>query len=110
MTRRILDHDAMTGITTYHSYDHATKQTVIESEQDVEPIIEQNIALYNDDDYKKKGIKNSWWHVANIPNNIINKWLLEDGIDVFNKNHFDRVKKKLQDPDYRYLRTGAGKI
>ena len=49
-------------------------------------------------------------HVATIPNAILAKWLLEDGIDVWSGEHQDGLARKLNDPDNAYLRTGGGHI
>lgn len=108
--RRIIEIDPVTRTTVYHDYDHETKQTTIQTVQDVEPYLERNKRLMSSEDYGKGGIKSGWWHVASIPNSVIEKWLIEDGIDVFNKDHWPKVKRKLMDPDYRYLRTSAGRI
>jgi len=108
--KRLFDHDPLTGMTEYFHYDEKTGAWGIESVQDMEPFLELNKALQNMPDYSKNGIKREWWHVARIPVIIQQKWLDEDGIDIFNKEHWSRVKKKLNDPEWRYLRTGLGRI
>ena len=108
--KRVLDHDAFTGITTYHSYDHETKQTTIERVQNIEPILDRNKTLYNDDEYKRQGMKDSFLHVAHIPMIIIEKWRNEEGIDVFNPEHINKVRAKLNSSEYKYLRTTAGRV
>ncbi len=110
MTKRILDHDPLSGITEYFDYDHTSDTMTIQTVQDVTPIIEFNKALQKDTSYWSKGVKKEFVHAARIPNNIINKWLIEDGIDVFNPQHKERVRRKLNDPDYRYLRTSNNKL
>lgn len=42
--------------------------------------------------------------VASIPLILIAKWLHEEELDIYNLEHADRLKKKLNDPEYRYLR------
>ena len=90
-------------------YDESTKKTVIRTTQDVEPYLEQNKKLYNLDDrgWSKSG---SWRRVASIPNSVAMKWRNEEGIDVFNRNHWDAIRRKLNDPSYVFLRTAPGKI
>lgn len=110
MGKRILDHDAFTGITTYHNYDHATKQTTIERVQNIEPALDRNKELYNDSSYRQQGMKDSFLHVAHIPMIIIEKWKVEEGIDVFNPDHINRVRAKLNSNEYKYLRTSSGRI
>lgn len=116
--KRLLEFDAQTGTSVFHHYDDLTDTTVIEEVQDVQPYIERNKRIQNMDaggakglsEYSRKGIKDSWWHVASIPNGVAMKWLKEDGINIYDENHWPRVKKKLNDPDYKYLRTGTGRV
>lgn len=118
MRKRVLDHDPLSGVTTYHAYDHSTKTTWIETVQETDSILEANKALQNMGNggagglnpYSQVGIKQEWWHVASIPVGLIHKWKVEEGIDVFNKDHWRAVARKLQDPDYRSLRTGTGRL
>jgi hypothetical protein len=110
MSKRILDVDPSSATTTWHHYDPLTDETVIETVQDASVYLQRNKMLRDDDDYKKRGIKNSWWHAASIPNGLIAKWKADFGIDVYNKDHWPRVKRLLNDPEYRYLRTGTGKL
>jgi len=106
MTKRVVDYDPHTRITT--TFDYIEDGTVILGhEADVSPVLEQNKALQNFEDYSKKGIKDSWWHYATIPMIVIEKWKIEKGIDVFNKDHAKAVKRLLNDPEYRYLKTTA---
>lgn len=48
--------------------------------------------------------------VASIPAALQVKWLVEEGIDVYNPDHAERVMRKLNDPDYAYLRTAPGRL
>jgi hypothetical protein len=105
--KRIVDYDPTTGASTWFEYHPETDMTIVSRMQDVEPLLDMNKRLANNDDYTKTGIKKEWWHYASIPNVIIEKWLNEDGIDVFNKEDGKRVYKKLNDPEYRYLKTTA---
>lgn len=118
MSKRLLDWDPEARIATYHHFDELTKETSIEEVQDYTPFIEWNKKIQNSgvgeggrlNEYERRGIKNEWFHVARIPNLIAMKWLREEGIDIFNKDHFKKVKQKLNDPEYRYLRTGKARI
>lgn len=47
--------------------------------------------------------------VASIPNGVIAEWMAE-GIDVFSGEHQDAIARKLNDPDYFYLRTAEGRL
>lgn len=109
MTKRVLDFDPMTGLLEFHSYDPATDTTVIESVQDVTPILERNKTLQRQDDggwSPSRDLRRA----AAIPDIIILKWRREEGIDVFNRDHWPAVKRKLNSSEYRYLRTAPGRI
>jgi len=109
MKKRLLDYDPLSGITQYFYYDEDTGNFTIESVQDVESILDYNKSLQNDEDYKKNGMKNEFWHYARIPVVVQEKWLKEFGVDVHKKEDWPRVKKLLNDPDYRYLKTTTGR-
>ena len=95
----------MTGITTYFDYDHLHDETLIMREQDVSSILEANKAMQNEEQTTKDGIKNSWWHYAQVPNIVIEKWLTEYGVDFYNKDHKKKIFWLLNQPEYRYLKT-----
>jgi hypothetical protein len=120
-TRRMLDHDPESRTTIYHSYDHHTKVTEIETVQDIEPYLKQNRAEYNHDpggggglnDRSRRQITPGWWHVASIPESLVKHIALKDGIDIENMNDDQYkfiAKKYLNNPEYRYLRTNPGKL
>lgn len=50
------------------------------------------------------------WHVGHIPASVGLKWLVEEGIDMWNPHHMDALKRKLMDSDYRHLVPGMGRI
>lgn len=116
--RRLLDFDPATGVETWHTYDHHTRETTIETVQDVKPYLEINKAQLNRDaggaaglnDTSRRQIADSWWHVARIPIGVQYKWLKEEGIDIHNKDHWPRVRAKLNDPEWKYLRTNPGRV
>jgi hypothetical protein len=78
----------------------------VKTTQDVEDIIENNKRLQNEQQ------KSDWGrHVASIPNNFINAWLNEAwaagnvNMKMFDEDFNRMVKMKLDDPDWRWLRT-----
>ena len=105
MDKRLLSHDPITGLDTWHSYDSQTDETIISYSGDCSPILEQNKALANNTEISKAGIKDGFWLYASIPASLQVKWLIEDGIDIWNKHHGPRISAKLEDPEYRFLKT-----
>ena len=74
MTRRLIDRDPITGEAVWYEYKASDDSATITHEQNVQPIIERNLAAQNDDDKTKRGIKNDWWKYAEIPNIVWIKW------------------------------------
>lgn len=82
------------------------KDLAIEHRQDVEPILEWNKWARGEDQ------KSDWGrHVARIPNVIYVKWLDEahahgnTSLRMFTPEFDAIVQKKLQDPEWAYLRV-----
>ena len=80
-------------------------QAVIRSWDDVEPILEHNKLL------RSMPQKSDWGrHIASIPNIVLMKWIYEEWnagheIRMFSEEFNRLVAKRLQDPDWAYLRT-----
>jgi hypothetical protein len=105
---RLIHRDPLTQLETWHSYDALTDTTTIETRGDCGPVLELNKVMANDDDMTKKGIKRGFWLYARIPPAVQVKWLIEDGIDIYNRDHGERISRKLEDPQWKYLKTTAG--
>ena len=105
MAKRIVDYDPYLGVTTYFEYDPVSDTSIIGREQDVSLLLDQNKRLQNDPEYTRLGIKNEWWHYASYPAVIIEKWMNEYGVNVFDENHNKRVFELTNRPEYRYLKT-----
>ena len=105
MAKRIVDYDPLLGITTYFEYDHASDTSIIGTEQDVSLLLDENKRLQNDDSVWKTGVKKGWAMYARYPAVIIQKWLNEYGVNVFDENHSKKVFELTNRPEYRYLKT-----
>jgi hypothetical protein len=82
---------------------------VIHSVQDVAPVLERNKALqtHNDGYSPSRELR----RVAFIPNIIRLKWLNEEGWDAWRPDLYaDRLAAKLNDPEWRHLRTAPGRV
>ena len=110
MTKRLLGYDPLTGLKTYHEYDHTEKKTTISYEHDdVSPVLgwAHDLATSGLEKPNMRMRNKQMRHVACVPEGIILKWRTE-GIDLYNKDHWPMVRKKLNDPEYKYLRTWKG--
>lgn len=100
--KRLIDHDPLTGISTIWHGSPDGNTFSIEHTQDVEPILNDNKVKR---DHVELNKKSEMWHAASIPAVVQMKWMVDYGVDVFNKDHAEKVKKLLNDPEWKYLRT-----
>ncbi len=97
--------------TRWHD-DESAGQVTVERVQDVEPILDNNKRLLNDgtNGYSEsKDLK----RVASIPLVVIEQWMKKDGVNFLSLSGPERQKylrKKLNDPDNRWLRTSDGRL
>jgi hypothetical protein len=107
-TKRLLDSDPLTGIVEYYYADPVTGGYIIETQQDIEHIIELNKAVVNDND---TGWKGEWHHVAHIPLSILMK-LAQDGIVTTGGEVLDekRYRSWLNDPENQHFRVKRGRV
>jgi len=80
-------------------------QITVEHWQDCEPILDHN-KLLRDQPQKSDWCK----HVASIPNGVLLKWLHEEWargnmIKAFGPEMDEVIERKLNDPDWKWLRT-----
>jgi hypothetical protein len=80
----------------------------ISSEQDVEAIVEDNKARQNHNDGFSP--TRELRHIAHVPTIIWLKWLQEEGFDAFDPANDALLRRKLNDPEWRYLRTCPGRV
>lgn len=102
--KRLLDFDPLTREAVWFEMNDDGIVT-LHHEQDVSHIIEANKMMQNETEYTKQGIKDGWWHYARVPNNIVHKWLVEEGVNFFDKNDRKKVFQLLNSPEYRFLKT-----
>jgi hypothetical protein len=81
---------------------------IVHREADVEPLLEANKALYtlNDGYSPSRELRRA----ASIPMAIVEKWKNELGVDVFNPDHREAVRRLLNSSEYMYLRTAPGRL
>ena len=101
----------MDGVLIRPHFDGNGRDLAIEHVQDVEPILQWNHEARRDE-------QPSTWgrHVARIPNVIYVKWLNEEhargntSIRMFSSEFDAVVQRKLDDPEWAYLRTDRAKL
>lgn len=104
--KRLLDYDPFSRVSTFHEYDHLTKETHISTVADVEANLEWSKGLQRDEAYSKKGMKKEMWHYAHIPNNVLADWKISKGIDI---NDTKAILAEVNKPENAYLRVTTKK-
>lgn len=108
MPRKLISYNPDSGIAAYYEPEGRDGARIIHEYDDVSGILDNNKVNYNH--VNGWNADRSWHKVATIPLSIINKWLLEDGIDFYNKDHWPKVKAKLNSSEWLYLRTSPGHL
>lgn len=101
----IVDRDG--NVMTTYIHDEASDLLVIKTSADVEANIEANKREYSDNANARFG---DMKRVASIPVVVMEKWIAEDGINYMAPEHKDALRRKLNDPDNRFMRTMPGKL
>jgi len=101
----IVDYDPLTQEWVSFEWNESDETFTIGHHQDIEPVLEANKLMALDTERTQAGMKESFWHYAKIPNIIAQKWMVEKGVDLFDRNHEKAVFALLNDPEYRYLKT-----
>jgi len=103
---RILDIDPITDTWETYEYDENDDQVIIKRFQDVEPILNMNKRMQ----LAPLDRRETMWHVGSIPHIFVEKWLVEDGVNVLRKENWPWLRRKLNDPDWRFLNPHGIKI
>ena len=104
----VLDDGKHTGIKEDFIWDEGEGKFHIHRYADVEPIIDANKRLYNNGDGYSKS--REWKRVASIPIAVQLQWIQKYGCDPLGKGNEKLLKRILNDPEWRYLRTAPGMI
>ena len=107
MGKRFLEYDAERGLRIdYERLDDEGGGYRFYYTQDVEPLLESNKAKVNAGrDYY--AADPDLWRVASIPIVVQYEWLRRYGVNIYDPDHMKRVEQLLNDPEWRYLKTGG---
>lgn len=95
-------------INTRFVEDASTGDLIVHREADVEPLLDDNKALYSSGDGYTPS--REMRRAASIPLAIVEKWKNELGVDLFNPDHLPAVRRLLNSNEYLYLRTAPGRL
>lgn len=107
MSWRFGNYDALTGIRKDYRHD-GNGGVEVRMSSDVGALLDQNreMQAHNDGYSPTRELR----RVARIPALLRLKWINEEGWDCLDANCQDKLARKLNDPDYAYLRTAPGRL
>lgn len=101
--------DSPTGLRTIIGSE--ADKMVVKYAQDIEPSMERNLAMRNDPEHAKEGIKRSWQHACHIPEVVGLQMMTEDGFNVWQAHPKEIRHFLVRNRDkYGFLFTTAGRI
>jgi len=91
----------MNILTRFHPSDDGRTFTIQRHDPDVEPTLDWNKKLQNTPQTKTE----SFHHIASIPPIVIERWLIESGLDYGSPEFTLFMRRKLRDRDWIFLKT-----
>jgi hypothetical protein len=86
---------------TFHFHSADGTSAIQHKSEDLTKLLDQNKRLQQEDHHIKDELRLS----ARIPVTIYYEWKNKFGVNLYDKNHAPAVRKLLNSPDYRYLKT-----
>lgn len=100
MQKWLLDSDPLTGVRQYYAFDHEGEYLIDEIDtSSTQAVIDQNKRM------EGEGMGKDMRLAASIPPQVQFEWLDKHGIEFWNPNHKEGVKRLLNSNEYRYLRV-----
>ena len=73
----LIEIDPLTGATETYDYDHSTGNLIFTKSLEIDPLLDANVASYNDGGQAWRGQHNDMWRVASVPPIELQAWLNE---------------------------------
>ena len=86
---------------TFHFHSADGTSAIQHKSEDLTKLLDQNKRLQQEDHSIRDELRLS----ARIPVTIYYEWKNKFGVDLYDKNHAPAVRRLLNSPDYRYLKT-----
>lgn len=110
MTLRLIDD--FPDRTDFFEYDESSDTVLVHSHfKNVRQVLERNKAIQGRDVAITRDDDNPGWvKVATIPDYVSEKWLREDGVNIYDKNNGPWLMAKLDSNEYRHLRVNTQQL
>ncbi len=96
------------GWTERLRFDQAENRFTLHLDADIEPVIDKNKRMANmNDGYSSK---REWRRIATIPLVVIELWKNTYGVNPLSRGNEKLLRRLLNDPDLRGLRTSPGRF
>jgi hypothetical protein len=101
-----LDHDPTTGLTTEFAAQDDGDTWGFRYRQDATPILDAN------KEQQAEGFdrRADMWHAAHIPAVTIMEWINKHGVNLYDPNHKEGVRRLLNSSEYAHLRTNQFRL
>jgi hypothetical protein len=96
-----IDYDANRGIRKYIAEGDEQDSVIVKTEIADRSVLDRNRALQSEDFDRRSDL----WHAASIPTSVMYEWLTRFGVNAWNPDHMDAVKKLLNSSDYRWCKV-----
>lgn len=100
----LVDVNPMLGLRRYIGSGEEPDTVLVKTEFDDQAtaqLIDQNKALQNEDFDRRSDM----WRVGSIPVQVMYEWLTKYGVNAWNPQHMDAVKKLLNSSEYRWCKV-----
>ena len=97
----LLDYNPVTGMREWISTDE-DGNSFIRYEQDVSAVLDHNKEMQANNDLDRRS---DMWLAARLTDGIMLEWKSKHGIEAWNPDHAEGVKRLLNSNEYRYLRV-----
>lgn len=106
MKRALLDYDPLTGIRQYFGWDAFGNEYIIDegSTSDTKQVFDQNKRI------EGAGMGKDMRLAASVPAEVQQEWLTKYGVNMFDPNHKDAVRKLLNSNEYAHCRVNNFRI
>mgnify|MGYP005676318107 CR=1 FL=1 len=107
MDWRLLDDDE--DKTEFFKYDEANDESIVATTYKGTDLVTDLNKEVQSKEFGR-GENNDMHHVARIPPEVIHRWLVDYGVNVYNKEHGPKVMALLDSNEWRHLRVNTGQI